>query len=285
MKTCCVIVTYGNRTELLEKTVWSIFNLVDKIIIIDNNSNQDFSYYEGEKINIIRMGENTGSAGGYKRGLQEAYKTDCDCIWLLDDDNVPQEGALDILLSYYESFTVKGFKNFALCSDRGREKFKKLESYIGNVIPFIKSKETETTNDKVYNIPVCPYGGMFFHKSMLERIGYPDERFFVYCDDYEWSYRITQSGGSIFLIEPSKVKDIDISDKEENYGKMYYSIRNLTYFKKKVSRSKVLFLVGYWLMRLYYTINPKKIHPDKVYFLSLGLKHGYKEILGKTLWV
>jgi GT2 family glycosyltransferase len=284
MKTCCVIVTYGNRAELLERVVWSIFKSVGKIIIVDNNSEQDFGYYEGEKVDIIRMGENTGSAGGYKKGLEAAYKSDCGLIWLLDDDNVPDKDALDILLSYYESFTVKGFKNFALCSDRGGAKFRQLESYIGGInLPFLKTKETETVNEKVYNIPVCPYGGMLFHKSLLETIGYPDERFFVYCDDYEWSYRITQSGGSIFLIQKSKVNDIDVSDKEENPAKIYYSVRNLTYFKKKLSRNKVLFLVGYYLMRLYYRINPKRWNDDKVYFSKLGLKHGHKELLGKIL--
>ena len=48
-----------------------------------------------ERLKVIYLDENTGSAGGYKLGLEEAYKcNECEFIWLLDDDNKPQKDSL-----------------------------------------------------------------------------------------------------------------------------------------------------------------------------------------------
>jgi hypothetical protein len=81
----------------------------------------------------------------------------------------------------------------------------------------------------------------------------------------------------------NKEQESAIKEAIENPAKIYYSVRNLTYFKKKLSRNKVLFLIGYQFMKLYYKINPKKWNENKIYFSKLGLKHGYKELLGKIL--
>ncbi|MEM4965125.1 MAG: hypothetical protein QXT13_13345 [Pyrobaculum sp.] len=61
-------------------------------------------------------------------------------------------------------------------------------------------------------IPFIGYGGMFFHKKLIDTIGYLDERFYVYDDDIEWTYRITHKGGAIYLVLSSIVLDIDDKD-------------------------------------------------------------------------
>ena len=39
-------------------------------------------------------------------------------------------------------------------------------------------------------IIVAQYGGLFFNKKLLDVIGYPNEKLYLYCDDYEWTYAI-----------------------------------------------------------------------------------------------
>ena len=85
---------------------------------------------------------------------------------------------------------------------------------------------------------------MFFHKRLIDTIGYPNENFYLYADDHEWSYRITKSGGDIYLILDSLIEDIDTSWNisknrkksfeliaERNKLRMYYSIRNRVFFE------------------------------------------------------
>ena len=108
MKVVAIVVTYGNRQHLVRQVIDRLLEMpISRIYLIDNDSTT--KYESTEKVAVIRISENYGSAGGYKTGLHWVNRTNADLIWLLDDDNVPDKDALDILLSYYESFTVKGF--------------------------------------------------------------------------------------------------------------------------------------------------------------------------------
>ena len=98
-----VTVTYGNRFHLLRQVVdRALEEGVAKVIVVDNNSVEEsknrLQEYEERlqgKIKVLYLDDNYGSAGGFKRGLQEAYKdNECEYIWLLDDDNVPQKDSL-----------------------------------------------------------------------------------------------------------------------------------------------------------------------------------------------
>ena len=95
-------------------------------------------------------------------------------------------------------------------------------------------------------MPYVPYGGLLLHRSIIEDIGYPNEKLFLYVDDSEYTYRITQIGGAIWLIPACKVTDIDKSQ-GLNYQqkffhshlldqwnfRIYYHVRNRMYFYSK----------------------------------------------------
>ena len=136
MKVCAVTVTYGNRFHLLKQVIKACFKEgVDRMIIVDNASNENskkqLKKYEenNERIKVIYLDKNTGSAGGYKRGLQEAYKDPiCEFIWLLDDDNKPSMYALRALLKFWDELEEREKKKkMALLSIRSsRETYKKV---------------------------------------------------------------------------------------------------------------------------------------------------------------
>jgi cellulose synthase/poly-beta-1,6-N-acetylglucosamine synthase-like glycosyltransferase len=102
MKFNIITVTYGERfkflIQVLDATVSDIN--VDKIILVDNASSNKKEINEyiakvnsnQQKIILVRHTENLGSAGGFKSGILEARKHNCDYVLLLDDDNVPEKG-------------------------------------------------------------------------------------------------------------------------------------------------------------------------------------------------
>ncbi|MGC8979173.1 glycosyltransferase [Caldisericum sp.] len=115
-KVYVVTVTYGDRFHLLKQVIDASFREgVNKIIVVDNasaeNSRNQLKQYEEkyrDKLKVIYLSENTGSAGGFKRGLQEAYNDpECEFIWLLDDDNKPLENSLNVLLDFWNSFKIE----------------------------------------------------------------------------------------------------------------------------------------------------------------------------------
>lgn len=279
---CLVTVTYGDRFNLLQRVIEAAFkNGVSKCFIVSNNAEshslEHIRTLESESkgsIKVIYLPENIGSAGGYKVGLENAASCpDCDFIWLLDDDNQPRENALEQLLKYYqelsETFLPEQLSLLSLREDRGQLKkaarmvdayqlFPRKSSFLGfHVLDFPRKvmkalqlknidKMLESPNS-VVEIPFGPYGGLFFHKSLLEEIGYPDERFFVYADDTEFTYRLTKRGKKLFLIPSSTIQDIDnswhIKVKGSHFeqlllgdsdSRIYYSVRNQAYVDRYI---------------------------------------------------
>ena len=271
MRVISVIVTYADRFNLLKQVLDScLISGVSKIIIVDNNSDKNskeklhlFCKDHKGQITVIWNKSNLGSAKAYKQGLQKAHAIkDHDFIWMLDDDNKPRENALKILKDFwrvrpekvetllsfrpdrlqYKEAVIKNDPNLVL----GRE-----NSFLGfHLIEKISKRFVlgkVSNNEKSFGeIAYSPYGGMFFNKSILDEIGYPNADYFLYSDDHAWSYRITKANKKIYLLLDSVVDDIDtswaIKDKKSNmFSKMskapsfrlYYTVRNRLLFEKK----------------------------------------------------
>ena len=124
MNTFAVTVTYGNRFHLLKQVIDSaLAEGISKVIVVDNNSvtqsREKLKEYEkglNGKIKVLYLDDNYGSAGGFKRGLEEAYNhKECEYILVLDDDNLLEEGsfvklkALNIYLENLSSSFMLGF--------------------------------------------------------------------------------------------------------------------------------------------------------------------------------
>ncbi|MDK2861142.1 MAG: hypothetical protein PWQ37_3063 [Candidatus Petromonas sp.] len=115
-KVCVVTVTYGNRFHLLKQVIDAALNEgVYKIIVVDNNSEvesrnklMEYEKLLNGKIKVLYLDDNYGSAGGFKKGLEEAYNdSECEFIWLLDDDNYPMNGSLKNLLDFWHSLKIE----------------------------------------------------------------------------------------------------------------------------------------------------------------------------------
>lgn len=304
-KVFALIVTYSDRFNFLKQVIQGCFEVgVNKVIVVDNNSKEtsknklkSFERTNSENLSVIYLNKNIGSAGGYKIGLQEIINNqkDCDFIWLLDDDNLPKEKSLEELKSFWKSLTHKNKSSTVslLAFRKDRKTYKEAvqrnlpnlvlgrnNSFLGfhlfelplKLTKFLRIKPDTTKPTKNYAqsglITVSPYGGMFFHKKLIAKIGYPNEKFFVYVDDHEWSYRLTKNNGFIYLVLSSLIDDIEPSwniKKEKktifnniangDFFRIYYSVRNRVFFEKKhlVTNSfiyKLNILIFKWLLLL-----------------------------------
>ena len=86
------------------------------------------------------------------------------------------------------------------------------------------------------------YGGMFFHVDLLKEIGYPNEKYFIYSDDYEWSYKIS----NIVL-----VKDSIINEPPHRTADEYYRVRNAIWFSKQFITNKFKFYINCLVYKIY----------------------------------
>jgi len=265
---CVVIVTYGNRVHLLKQVMNScIKNNVSKIIVIDNASQEEsasklseFSMANPDKVSVFRMSRNLGSAGGFKRGIEEALKyRECEYILLLDDDNVMLENCTNVLLYNFNRLEpIYGKDNLVLSAYRvslnqlSHRAIKRgvflgfhLKDLLRKLAGILKEERVMDTGPDNINVELdtAPWGGLFFHKQLIQKYGLPDEKFILYTDDTEFTYRITKNGGKIFFICSAKIIDIEkkmggeslkfniLTYLNASKSKVYYGIRNLAYFE------------------------------------------------------
>lgn len=323
-KTCVLTVTYGNRFHLVKQVVErSLEEGVSHCIIVDNASLPESALQLKEFANknpsltLLRFEENLGSAGGYKAGLEKiARDIDCDYILLLDDDNVLEKGSLDklfaivdylkdfphpyALLCYRELFEPQTNFIYHGCDFSYKYNAFASANMIKNLIFKIKKffpKQKEQSFFPLSRIDGAPYGGFFFQKAHISLIGYPKEEFFVYADDIEYTYRLTQKGGYIFMSSEAKIKDIDISyehdsktfwlfQEKQSSLKIYYYIRNTTYWYYTTFRKNNLIYITnliLWFIRVLIGgfTNPKLFF-QRFPLILRAVHDGHKGKLGKT---
>lgn len=320
-KVCVVTVTYGDRRRFLEQVVRRVlsFEEIISVVIVDNASDPPTSAID-DKVILLRNLENTGSAGGYNRGIKYVYNSiDCDLIWLLDDDNLPEEGCLAKLLSKWDAINASNNRKalFCLRDDRsthvqiakGEDPYRYYlvnNNFLGFHLGRILYNKYKKITDKFKKaapyqqyilLPYVPYGGLLLHKDIVAEIGFPNERYFLYVDDSEYSYRITQLGGKIWLIPSCKIVDIDKSI-GINYKKTmfhsqlldqwsfrtYYQVRNRIYFYSRVAKknnfmfnvNKVLYLA---FLQIISVLSSKRSSYNK---LLIAVNDGLEGNLGKA---
>jgi len=324
MRTYIVTVTYGDRFHYIQSLIESAFiEGVDKIIIVNNcsddNSTKLLNALNNPKIKLITLSSNTGSANGFKQGMIEAQKDpSCDFIWLVDDDNMPSANSLTNLKKQWEKEDLNDLTKICLLSYRqDRKKFKEAIQFnnpslmlgfknsfrgfhvINPIYSFIKKIRTLNFKKNLEKttgiVSVAPYSGMFFHKSLLTKIGMPDSKYFVYADDYDFSYRISENGGHIRLILDSKIIDNEKSwhlsfTKKWNSSlfacdeskRVYYGLRNCVYFESQYRVDKKIvyitnMMIYLFLLKLFSILQN---NPDRYRLILEATKDGLNQKLG-----
>jgi GT2 family glycosyltransferase len=279
-----VTVTYGNRKHLLEQLVHELLTQeVSKIIIVNNGASWEVKAWAqtlSPKIVVISLHQNTGSAGGFAIGISKAMELKAEMIWLLDDDNKPLKNTLTKLLTAYHELSqvhpqeplmvlgLRASRDLDLIISQLHPIQERPSSFLGfhvfdipkkignKFFKFLKPRVSSTHSklpDKIH-IQEAPYGGILFHRNLIQTIGLPRADFVLYCDDLEFTYRVTQHHGSIYIITDALIEDLEPASNEIKYYPMwnwirhlppeksfrtYYHLRNKIYFNTYCKMSKI----------------------------------------------
>ena len=276
-KIIALVVTYNRIDKLkicIEKLIQQTISL-DKIVIINNNSNDGTTEFldsiKNQQIVCVNLNENTGGAGGFKKGLETALELGADWIWGMDDDAYPRSNALEELLK------IKKIKENANCC---------FWSNCNNDNDF---------KEEYKEVKHLMFVGFFFNKHMLKETGMPRGDFFIYYDDIEFSERIQKCGYSIIKVRDSIIEHKDaasnllmnlklgknnvqiVSCPTQNW-RIYYWVRNDILRFAKWS--------GKWFFKVIFHTTLKYIKivifaPNGKNFFFKGLKDALTEKSGK----
>jgi GT2 family glycosyltransferase len=270
-----VVVTYGDRAGLCKRVVDAALAAGARdAVVVDNASvpaaaeelRALAAAREGE-VTLVAAGFNSGSAGGFARGLEAAMADgSADALWLLDDDNEPAPDALAALLAAREARGTAGTKAAVLAyRERSYQRavvegrpveavFPARSSFLNmNVLDLPdrlrkrlpRRARVVAEPPPVIELPYAPYGGLLVHASLVREAGLPDERFWVYEDDADFTARLREAGARLLLVPAARIDELDASWYDTGQGgpvaryldatdpdRLYYAVRNRIYFER-----------------------------------------------------
>lgn len=216
MKDLSIVILNFNSGEYLTKCLDSIKHVEDEakisIIVIDNNSSDDslnLAKSKFKNVNFIKNNENVGFSKGYNPTLKN-IKTEY--ILLLNPDCILEKGVIKKTLEDFENNEKVGAVTPKIILSNGKID---LTAHRGFPTPWA-SLLYALGDDSLYHLTnkmsdqiheVDSITGAFFltKKSILESVGYLDERFFLYGEDIDLSLRIKKKGFKILYDPEVKV--------------------------------------------------------------------------------
>lgn len=285
-KVAAVVVTY-NKIEKLKICISALRNQSRKpdiIIIINNGSGDGTKEYLDAETDLASVHqENTGGAGGFKRGLTEFLSTDADFAWLLDDDCIPLGDALKVLTEA---------EDFGIC--------------VKNSLALDESDQTRLAFTMPERIRVDPDSDYFFDygtffsgtllpREIVEIAGLPNPDFFIWGDELEYYYRLkTIFNIQVITLKKSivlhpAIESVYLSEwVVKDLWKIKYLVRNTKGFihmrHPLIYRSKILsilFILREYLILLQIVLKQKNYKILKLWILIRGF---FSKINGRIYW-
>jgi GT2 family glycosyltransferase len=257
-----------NSAKVLSRQIDSLLRQsrpLDEIIVVNNGSTDGTSELLAAKysqVTVLDLPSNLGAGGGYAAGLEyAATKRKHDWVWLLDDDSVPMENGLEILLEA-SAMTQGSSQNVGVMASVPSHSATQL-SYPGMIWQNgWKRPAAEFSNRPVCFVDAVISSGSLVRREVVERVGLPRADFFIDFVDFEYCLRIRRFGYRIGIVRDSilehevgRVRTIRMLGYSKVWAdhapwREYYLSRNYTstiweYFPDV--RSK-LFVLG-WLLR------------------------------------
>ena len=260
MKLSIVIVNY-NVKYFLEQCLDSVFlaikNIKAEIIVVDNHSSDDSKKYLTSLFPTIKFIENKENVGFSKANNQAIARARGEYILLLNPDTVigensltnicrfmdknPQAGAVGVkMLDGYGRFLAESKRGFpspwnSFCKITGLSKLFPFSKYFGGYHLKYLDKNA------IHAVDVLAGAFMMVRKKAIEKAGYLDEKFFMYGEDIDWSYRISCSGyTNYYFPEPIIHYKGESTKKDINYVTHFYEAM-LIFFNKHYPYSNHLF--------------------------------------------
>lgn len=253
MKLSIVIVNY-NVKHFLEQCLLSVRKAITgldvEVFVVDNNSVDSSQTMIREKfpeVKLIANKDNKGFASANNQAIREANG---EYVLLLNPDTVVEDDTFSKIISFMDEHPdagglgvkmIDGKGNFLpeskRCLPRPDVAFYKI---FGFARLFPKSKTFGKYHlgyldkDEIHKVDVLSGAFMMIRKTVLDQIGLLDEIFFMYGEDIDLSYRITQAGYKNYYFPKTRIihyKGESTKKSSINYVLIFYNA--MAIFAKK----------------------------------------------------
>lgn len=303
-----IIVNYNVKhflSSCLNSIYSSLKDIPAEIFVVDNDSSDGSVSMIREKFPEVHLIENSDNEGFAKANNKALKIAKGDFLLLLNPDTLVQENTFSECLDFFAKNPktgglgvrmIDGTGQFLPESKRGFPgiwtsfcKISGLYKWFPNSSFFNRYYLGHIPEFQIAKIEVLTGAFLMFPRKVMEKIGMLDERFFMYGEDVDFSYRINQAGYELYYLPTTTIvhyKGESTKKSSVNYIKTFYGAMILFVDKHYQGNARTinLFLLGSAIYSRAFiamlSIPIKKILPHLIFFFAL-----YFSILaGKNIW-
>lgn len=245
MKLSIVIVNY-NVKHFLEQCLHSVVkatkNIDAEVFVVDNNSvdgSIGMLIHKFPQVKLIANKRNMGFSTANNQAIRQSTGK---YVLLLNPDTVVEEDSFEKIIDFMDSNPEAGALGVKMIDGCGKflpESKRGLPTpwvafykMFGLSTLFKKSKKfgkyhlSYLSNDEIHEVDVLAGAFMFIRREAIDISGLLDEDFFMYGEDIDLSYRITQSGYKNYYFPETTIihyKGESTKKGSLNYVHMFYN--------------------------------------------------------------
>lgn len=233
-----ILLNYNNWQDTIEciKSLEKFKVNSSNILVIENCSTDESIKKLKEEtpdVRLIQAEKNLGFTGGNNLGIKYAYDNKFDYAIVLNNDTIIEsEDAIPKLIEamkQHPEYTLGAGRIFyypnkdIIWYDGGG-----INKHRGSAFHFHfrQDKSTVSLNDKIRETGFISGCYMCIRLIDLPRLGYMDDRLFIYLDDLEYSMRAIKNGMKLLYIPESVIYHKERGGGKHSPRLIYYTIRN-----------------------------------------------------------
>lgn len=244
MKLSVIIVSYNVR-HFLEQCLTSVQNALQgmegEVFVVDNDSSDGSVQMVEMRFPNVSLIANKDNVGFSKANNQAILQSKGEYVLLLNPDTVVEEDTFRKCVSFMDCHPeagglgvkmIDGKGNFLPESKRGMPspavafwKISGLSSLFPKSRTFGKYHLGYLPEDETHEVDILAGAFMLMRKSVLDKVGLLDESFFMYGEDIDLSYRITQGGYKNYYFPGTRIihyKGESTKKSSVNYVLVFY---------------------------------------------------------------
>lgn len=251
MKTVAIIIVNWNGWQDTVACLASLEKMDRKglginIIVVDNGSTDDSVSMISKSLphgTILTLQKNLGFTGGNNTGMKFAILGGADYVWLLNNDTLVDRGALSLIDAFDDAnIGIAGSKIYFapgheyhhdryLAKERG-----KVFWYAGGKVDWSNMLASHRgvdevdrgQYDKILDTPFVTGCSMMISKAVIEKVGFLDEKYYLYLEDLDFCLRAKRVGFRLLYYPKSVVWHLNAGSSGGAGGTLhdYYITRN-----------------------------------------------------------
>lgn len=252
--TLSIIIVNYNVKYFLEQCLFSIEKAIAgidaEVIVVDNNSLDDSIAYLLDRFNRVRFIKNDANYGFAKACNLGLSASTGEFVLFLNPDTIVPENALSKCLHFFYKTSDAGALGVRMLDGSGRFLKESKRSFpspatslyklfgLSRLFPrsklFSKYHLGDLDEHQLHKVDVLAGAFIMVKREILQKVGTFDEKFFMYGEDVDLSYRIQKAGYSNYFfpdVEIIHFKGESTKKGSLNYVRMFYNAMSI--FVKK----------------------------------------------------